>query len=309
MERPVRSRHIGLIMSEPSALCIAIVGVGGIGSTFAFQLARAHHHVTAIARPGSDRLRQLQRDGGVVNVRGERAELRISDSLDEETPYDLVIVTLLAHQLDAVLPALSRSRAQCIQLMFNQFDPERLRDALGAERCAFGMPFVQGSLDKDGKLTAVIGAAGQKTLMSEQRWVDVFIAAGLPAVREPNMLLWLRCHVPLCIAFESVSVAGVRRGGGASWREAMRLARGVHASFALIKGLGYPIYPRFKSWLHLSPAFVVAGMLWLMSRIKSFRELLATGINECRALVDVLVVAAAHANPPVASDPIQAMKP
>ena len=48
--------------------------------------------------------------------------------------YNLVIVTLLAHQTDAVLPALQRSAAKCIQLMFNTFDPERLqrRSAPGA---------------------------------------------------------------------------------------------------------------------------------------------------------------------------------
>ena len=218
---------------------IAILGAGRIGSTFAFQLARVgHHDVTVVARPGSARLQQLQRDGSIVNVKGERATVRVADVLDEQTPYDLVIVTLLAHQVDAVLPALQRSEARCIQFMFNCFEPERLRDAIGAERCAFGMPFVQASFDGEGKLKATIGAAGQKTLLGQQHWVDVFNAAGLPAALEPDMPLWLRCHAPLCVAFESVSVAGERRGGGASWGEAMVLARGMHECFALIKGLG-----------------------------------------------------------------------
>mgnify|MGYP001098609165 CR=1 FL=1 len=74
--------------------------------------------------------------------------------------------------------------------------------------------------------------------MSEPRRADVFNAAGLPAAHEPDMPLWLRCHVPLCIGFESVAVAGERRGSGASWGEAKLVARGVKESFALIKGLG-----------------------------------------------------------------------
>lgn len=118
-----------------------------------------------------------------------------------------------------------------------QFDPERLRDAIGAERCSFGIPFVQAALDNDGKLRAAIGAAGQKTKMDRQRWVDVFTAAGLPAVLEPNMLLWLRCHIPLCVAFESLSVVGVRRGGGASWGESMVLARGCRRVSCSFSGL------------------------------------------------------------------------
>ena len=137
----------------------------------------------------------------------------------------------------------------------------------------------------------------------------MFNAAGLPAVLEPDMPLWLRCHVPLCVAFESVSVAGERRGGGASWGEAVVLARGVRESFTLLKGLGYPIYPRSKARINGAPTWVVAGMLWTMSRIRSFRELLATGKDECRALVDVMVSAAAGAKPPARLSAIQAMKP
>lgn len=38
-------------MTSSRPLQIALVGVGGIGSTFAFQLARAGHNVIAIARP------------------------------------------------------------------------------------------------------------------------------------------------------------------------------------------------------------------------------------------------------------------
>ena len=297
-------------MPDPAALRIAVLGVGRIGSAFAFQLARnGHHDVTVIARPGSPRLHELRRDDGIVDVKGERASVRIAEALDEQTPYDLVIVTLLGFQVDAVLPALRRSAAKCIQFMFVTFEPERLRDAVGAERCAFGMPFIQSDFDGDGRLKATIGAGGQKTIMSQPRWVEVFAAAGLPAALEPDMPLWLRCHVPLTIAFESISVAGVRRGGGASWGEAIVIARGVREGFALIRGLGYPIYPRAKRLISGSPVPVVAAMLWAMSRIRPFRELLATGVNECRALVDVLAAAAPQAKPPVRVAEIRAMKP
>jgi len=293
-----------------SPLRVAVLGAGKIGSTFAFQLAHmGRHDVTVVARPGSVRLEQLRRDEAIIDVKGERASVRVADVLDEQTPYDLVIVTLLAHQTDAVLPALQRSAARCIQFMFNNFHPERLQEAVGVGRCSFGMPFVQATLDGDGKLKAAIGAAGQKTLMSQERWVEVFNAAGLPAAIERDMPLWLRCHVPLCVAFESVSVAGVQRGGGASWGEALVLARGIHASFKLIKGLGHPVYPTTKKLIDRSPASVVAAMLWSMSRVRSFRELLATGKAECIALVDAMVAAAPLANGPVAVSDIQAMKP
>ena len=122
------------------------------------------------------------------------------------------------------------------------------------------------------------------------------------------MLLWLRCHVPLCVAFESISYAGVRRGGGASWAEAMAVARGMQESFTLIRRLGYPLYPSGKKLLSNSPVAGPAAMLWGMSRIRSFRELLATGFGECRALVDVLVASAPKARPPVSSSAIEMLK-
>jgi 2-dehydropantoate 2-reductase len=164
------------------------------------------------------------------------------------------------------------------------------------------------SFDKDGRLKATIGADGMKTTMSQQRWVDVFNAAGLPAALEPDMPLWLRCHVPLCIAFESVSVAGERRGGGASWGEAVVVARGVHQGFALIKGLGYKVYPKSKARINGLPTFVVAFMLRMFSSMKTMRGLLATGENECRALVESMVAAAPQASSPVELSRIEAMK-
>ncbi len=290
------------------SLRIAVLGCGKIGSTFAFQLARAGNHVTVIARPMSARLQQLRRDNGIVTVTGERADVQIADVLDEETPYDLIIVTVVDYQADAVLPALQRSAAKSIQFMFVSFEPERLRDAVGAERCSFGMPFVQAMIDKDGKLKPTISKS-QKTIMSEQRWVDVFSAAGLPAAHEPDMPLWLRCHVPLCIGFESVAVAGERRGGGASWGEAKLVARGVKESFALIKGLGYPVYPKSKVRLSGLPIFILTFMLWMFSRVKSMRELLATGKEECKALIDRMVEAAPRAKPAINVSRIEAIRP
>ena len=95
-------------------LRLAIIGVGQIGSTLARQLAHAGHDVTVVARPGSTRLAQLCDDNSIVDRDGTRSPVRVLDRLDTQTPYDFVIVTLLAHQADAVLPDLARSAAACV---------------------------------------------------------------------------------------------------------------------------------------------------------------------------------------------------
>ena len=294
------------MISPSPPLRIAIVGAGKIGSAFAFHLARiGGHDVTVVARPGSARLQQLTRDNAIIDVHGAQAAVQIADRLDEEEVYDLVIVTLLAHQAQPLISSFRRSSARCIQFMFNTFQPELLAAAIGPERCAFGMPFIQATLDLEGRLNVAVTAGGQKTIMDRQRWVDVFNSAGLPARLEQAMPLWLRCHAPFCVAFESVSVAGMRQGGGAKWSDAKRLAKGVHASFALIKLQGYDIYPEAKARIDRCPPSLMAAMLWSMSRIRSFRELLATGGAECAALVDIMAAAA----PADLAGQIIAMKP
>ncbi|WDL98558.1 ketopantoate reductase family protein [Alicyclobacillus sp. ALC3] len=293
-----------------SSLSIAILGVGRIGSTFAYQLSKAGHQVTVIARTGSLRLEQLQRDNGIVLHTGERAEVRVADSLDEQTVYDLVIVTTLAHQVNPLLPVLQRSRAKCVHFMFVNFEPERLRDALGRDRCTFGMPAVMATLDEAGRLKPTINSR-QKTMHSDQRWVDLFSDAGVPSVLETEMLLWLSCHVPFTVAMESVSVAGHRRGGGATWVEAMNGARGMHAGFTIVKRLKSRLYPRSKSVMASLPVFLIALLLWFVSRIAPMRELMATGLNECRALADKMAVASDKMKPtlPSATQAVLKMKP
>jgi len=76
-----------------SPLSIAVIGAGKIGSTSAYQLALAGHDVTVITRPDSPRLQQLQRDQGIILKKGERAEVGVTDKLDEEAGYHLVAVT------------------------------------------------------------------------------------------------------------------------------------------------------------------------------------------------------------------------
>ncbi len=123
----------------------------------------------------------MRLDNRIVTVKGERAGVQIIDTLDEETPYGLLIFTVVAYQVGAVLPALQRIEAKSVQFTFVTFEPERPRDAAGADRCSFGMPFVQAMPDTDGKLKPTISKS-QKTILSQQRRVEVFIAAGLPAL-------------------------------------------------------------------------------------------------------------------------------
>jgi len=269
---------------------IAIIGAGRIGSAYAFQLARAGHAVTVVARPGSVRLAQLSRDGGIVRDTGEQARVTVADHLDEQQPYDLVIVTTLAHQVDAVLPALQRSAAKGIHFMFVTPEYKRLAAAVGEQRATFGMASVLSVVKEDGTLQ--LDVQKTRSAQGDQGLVDLFTGAGLPSQLQPEMGRWLRSQVPLTIAMESVAGAAVRHGRGATRAEAAAGARGFRAGLAIVRGAGETPYPgnnnQMSRTMSRMPAAVVAFIMRSVSRGK-FRETVGNSAAECRGLIDILV--------------------
>ena len=263
---------------------IAIIGPGGAGSTFAFHLARAGHDVTVVARGA--RLTHLQREQAIVCATGERAPVHVSASLDPTTPFDLVLVTVLAPQVDAVLPALAASAARKVMFMFNTFEPlARLREAVGAERFAFGFPAILATLDQ-GVLSKRIVTRGQITTVTEAGWAQVFSEAGIATVVHPDMESWLRTHAAMIVPF----MVGIRhaceRQAGLSWAEAWRLAGALDEGLQLVRALGNTITPAPMRVLERLPKVLVAAVLWATTRSSTLRKNGAAGMKEPRALIE-----------------------
>ncbi|XXT19712.1 2-dehydropantoate 2-reductase N-terminal domain-containing protein [Sorangium sp. So ce429] len=274
---------------------IAIVGPGGIGSTFAFQLARAGHEVTVVAR--GKRLEQLQRDEAIVKATGERAAVRVSAALDATTAWDLALVTVLAHQVDAVLPALAESAAKAVMFMFNTFEPlGRLRDAVGAARFAFGFPAILATLD-DGRLTSKIVTRGMVSPVTDAAWAKVFTDAGIPAVVESDMESWLRTHAALVAPAMVAIITAHARQAGVPWAEATNLARAMEEGLRLVRQLGNTITPEPVAKLSRLPTPALAAFLWTLSRIDAVRKTGAAGPGEPRALIDAMAAAAPGQTP------------
>ncbi len=269
---------------------VAIYGPGSIGSSFAFHFASAGHDVTVIAR--GKRLEQLEREGAIVLVTGERAAVRATSALVATTPWDLVLVTLHASQVDAVLPALEASSAKTIMFMFNTFEPlDRLRDAVGAERFAFGFPAIVASL-VEGKLKRQIVTRGQITTVSDARWAKAFTEVGIPTVVHEDMHAWLRSHAAFIVPLMAAGAYVARRGGGGvSWGEARACARAAAESYRLVRDLGNELTPSTVAALSRLPTLVVTLLVWAMSRTRMMRDLGAAGPSEARALIDSMIAA------------------
>ena len=264
---------------------IAIVGPGGIGSTFAFQLSEAGHEVTVIAR--GTRLEQLRHAGAIVTVEGERAGVDVSGELDTTTHWDLVLVTVLASQVDVLLPALSASAAKSVMFMFNTFRSlDRLRDTVGPQRFAFGFPAIGAGLH-DGRLSSTILRRGQLTTVSDLFWAKVFTDAGIPATVHPDMESWLRSHAAAMVPMVIAGSTALRRGTGISRAEAVRLARAMKEGFALVRHLGNSITPAPIAIVSHSPAPMLAVLLWTLTRLDAFTRTIAVApADEPRTLID-----------------------
>jgi 2-dehydropantoate 2-reductase len=268
---------------------IAIYGTGAIGSTYALHLSKAGHDVTCIAR--GPRLAQLRAEGAIVTVDGQRAPIKSAETLDAAVAFDLVIVTVLAHKVDAILPALKASAAHAILFTFNQFDPlSRLREAVGPERVAFGFPAILASLE-DGKLKAKIFTLGQKTIVTEARWAALFTAAGIATDVEPDMQSWLRTHAVGVVVLMAMAVTAYQRGAGLTFSEATSHARALREGLELVVQLGDRATPAMMRWLRVLPLAVVASLLFSVSRTGLVQLIGVIGPDEPRALADVMFAA------------------
>ncbi|MFT3711100.1 MAG: 2-dehydropantoate 2-reductase N-terminal domain-containing protein [Archangium sp.] len=261
---------------------IAIIGAGGIGSSFASLLMRASHEVTLVARGA--RLAELEAQGLRVNGLAEPQRPKLSAALDEAEAYDLVLVTVLVTQVDVLLPALGRSKAKSVMFMFNTFgELSKLRDAVGVERFSFGFPAIVATV-KDGELTSQvvprIAKFFQITTLGGARaeeWRVLFESAGIPSAVHDDIESWLKSHAAF---FAPLMLAGAY-GKALSWAEASRLVATMKRGFALVPKVT-PFSVRVLSW---TPAFFITLQLWMLSRTPTMKALGGRGPAEGLALL------------------------
>lgn len=293
-------------MPERSPARIAVYGPGAIGSTFAHRLARAGHTVTVVAR--GRRLEQLRRDGAVIDTAGDRGEVEVAEALDPEIEWDLVLVTVLAHQLEPVLPALRASRARRVMFMFNTLAPlASLREVVGAERFAFGFPAIMASFDPEGRLVAKIVRRGMVTTTTDAGWAERFGEAGIPAVVEADMESWLRTHAAFVAPFMSTAGLAHARGAGVTWAEASLGADALREGLDVVRALGSSLVPPAVARLGGMPRPALAAILWTATRIRSLRAAAAVGPGEPRALIDAMLEVARERGVP--SEALRQIRP
>lgn len=275
---------------------IAIIGAGGIGSTFAVQLSKAGHEVTVVAR--GKRLQQLQEQGGLLVANGEIVRVGVSEALDQRAPWDLVLVSVLAHQTPPLMAALANSAAKHVMFMFNTFEPlQTLQAAVGEARFAFGFPAIMARIDAQGRLHSSIQRHGLQTTVTHEAFAQLFTAAGIPAVVSTQMESWLRSHAAAVVPFMFASSVAQTRSAGITWREAVDLADAMNEGFELVRKLGFEVVPSAHSVIGRLPPAAKAALLWSATRNEAVRANGAAGLAEARHLVAAMLASTSGSLP------------
>ncbi|MEU8238662.1 ketopantoate reductase family protein [Actinoplanes missouriensis] len=139
---------------------VLVAGAGATGGYFGGRLTEAGRDVTFLVRPGrADRLRERG-----LRLRGPDGETVLAPRLvtadDVDGPYDLVLLAVKSHALDAVLSGLGPAvgdRTVIVPLLNGMRHVDALVAAFGAERAWGGVCMIHATLDDDGDVIRMSG--------------------------------------------------------------------------------------------------------------------------------------------------------
>lgn len=194
---------------------LLVVGAGVLGSQYAVRLQDAGHDVAILAR--GTRAEHLERDG--VRIAHGRAgsvrQVRVPVVARPTGAYDLILVVVRTHQVDAVLESLAGVEGDVLFLHNWAAGPAPLGAVLGLDRVLLGFPTSGAGTMVDGVVhprptgperfvRMPIGEPDGRTTARLLRVVRTLRQSGIGARTEPRMDAWLRTHaafeVPLGLA-------------------------------------------------------------------------------------------------------------
>jgi ketopantoate reductase len=208
---------------------ILVLGAGVIGTTYAWQLSNTGHDVSLLVRKSKREL--AERQGIHIRYKDERLKksepMEVTyhpvavDQFSAQEAYDLIIVSVRAHQLDELLPVLVAGSGKADILFFgnNWWGEERIRKFLAPEKYIFGFSRLVGGWRTDKgidciffdnpELVTMLGERDGQITPRLQNLRDLFEKANLRPVISQDILGWLSIHY---VEFLGV-VGGIRKAG------------------------------------------------------------------------------------------------
>lgn len=260
-----------------------VYGAGPLGSTIAGRLLEAGVPVTLLAR--RQRLADLTTHGvlleDAVSGRVESFEVAVTDRLDPEDRYDLIIVAMRKDQSEAILPALAANRhAHTILFMQNNaagFDT--YRDTLGQARVMAGFPLMGGQradpvmrIHRFGLMASPVGEIDGS--LTERTYDVADLLARMRGHRiavRTDMDAWLVTHVTLILTYLGVYAAGLDAARFSRTRDARLLGvRARNEALRAQRAAGIPVAPAWFTPAFALPEPLVVAQLQAMAATDLF---------------------------------------
>ncbi|MGL1919885.1 MAG: hypothetical protein OCD03_02545 [Hyphomicrobiales bacterium] len=188
---------------------ILMFGRGVIATTYGWALANAGHEVEYFVRP-----HRIEEYGTSVDVEiydprrkgsnktvTETLPTKLTDNLQKDNDYDLIIVSVSHHSFASAAKYLAPRLGNATIFIFNNFwmDPEEATSAFPTEQVVWGFPQSGGGFP-NGKLRSILttkitfGSFGQELTSRETATRDMFAKAGFSIVEEKDFRGWLFVH-------------------------------------------------------------------------------------------------------------------
>lgn len=262
-----------------TAMRIAVLGAGSIGSLFALRLAQSGQDVTLVVR-NDIRRAHLERDGlrGRARLTGRTTSAAITVVPELRETYDLVIVAVQRPQIESVIPVLSGNDSRTVMFMFNcASGADQWTERIGADRLVWGFPAALADMRDQVVEYAVvpralrflqittIGGLDPRTAPAVGAIRDVFDRAGIPTVVHEDIDAWLKTHAAYMAPIMAMGYAPARSGIGPRFTaaQAHSLAVAMQEAFAAVRGGGIDLTPRNMRVFDRLPTAALARLLWV----------------------------------------------
>jgi 2-dehydropantoate 2-reductase len=282
---------------------ILILGAGVIGTIYAWQLSNSCHDVTLFVRTSN--LEKIRRDGIHIRCRDERTKKSaliettyhpvVGDKLSPQDDYDLIIVSVRAHQLEDVLPILAEGPSKAHILFFcqNWWGEEKIRQFLPAGKYLFGFSRLVGGwrteagiecilFDNPGLVTMLGEPDGQVTSRL-QNLREVFEKAELRPVVSQDILGWLAIHY---VEFLGIIGGILKAGSYDAFVSNPKLIKesilATRESFDICKARGVSFKKAAPSNIRIvdnAPVFLLAPLVQMQYRTPSIKQFFEENIE------------------------------
>lgn len=253
---------------------ILVYGAGVLGSVFAAKLHAAGENVTILGRGG--RLEFIRENGIVIRDEMEDLEIhesvRVTDRLNPEDRYDLVLVILRKNQVYSILPILQdAANVECFAFLGNNGTGiHEYEEYIPKEKILLGFAGAAGRREDEKiyaigtqKPSLVIGEPSGRITERLERLRVIFEGAGFGVYFEEKIDAWLKTH----IALVSPLAMGVYAGGGDNYRVARTpkilklMVAAVKENRDVLNALEIPLVPKKLKRMFLIPGFLLRIIL------------------------------------------------